>query len=200
MELNAVTVSPSPIPSTPANAASGRSRDLYIDRLRSLMTALVILHHTALTYGAMGSWFWYELKPSTALSSQILIQFCTSNQAYFMAFFFFLAAYFTPASLERKGHGQFIADRFTRLGLPLLAFILILAPFTEALAHWGETGRFWEEFRFSGGTLSSIRGHCGSSRRCCSSAWRTAHGERCPRRRWRYRSERHDHFRRRLHS
>ena len=137
MELNAVTVSPSPIPSTPANAASGRSRDLYIDRLRSLMTALVILHHTALTYGAMGSWFWYELKPSTALSSQILIQFCTSNQAYFMAFFFFLAAYFTPASLERKGHGQFIADRFTRLGLPLLAFILILAPFTEALAHWG---------------------------------------------------------------
>ncbi len=148
MELNAVTVSPSPIPSTPANAASGRSRDLYIDRLRSLMTALVILHHTALTYGAMGSWFWYELKPSTALSSQILIQFCTSNQAYFMAFFFFLAAYFTPASLERKGHGQFIADRFTRLGLPLLAFILILAPFTEALAHWGETGRFWEEFPF----------------------------------------------------
>jgi len=27
-------------------------RDLYIDRLRSVMTAMVILHHTAITYGA----------------------------------------------------------------------------------------------------------------------------------------------------
>jgi len=31
------------------------ARDLYIDRLRSVMTALVILHHTAITYGAAGS-------------------------------------------------------------------------------------------------------------------------------------------------
>jgi len=123
-------------------------RDFYIDRLRSLMIALVIFHHTALTYGAIGSWYWRELKPSAALSSQILIQFCTTNQAYFMAFFFFLAAYFTPASLERKGYRQFIEDRFTRLGLPLLAFILVLGPFTLALAHWGDTGRFWETFPY----------------------------------------------------
>jgi len=65
-----------------------------------------------------------------------------------MAFFFFLAAYFTPASLERKGYGQFIADRFIRLGLPLLAFILVLGPFTAALAHWSDTGRFWPVFPY----------------------------------------------------
>jgi len=128
--------------------AAARPRDLYVDRLRSIMTAFVILHHTALTYGAIGGWFWYELRPSAALSSQILIQFCTTNQAYFMGFFFLLAAYFIPASLERKGYGQFIADRFTRLGLPLLAFILVLGPFTAALAHWGDTGRFWEVFPY----------------------------------------------------
>ena len=143
-----VTVADSSVPSAPANAASGRPRDLYIDQLRSLMTALVIVHHTALTYGAIGAWFWNELKPSAAISSQILIQFCTTNQAYFMGLFLFLAAYFTPASLERKGYALFIADRFTRLGLPLLAFILVLGPFTEALAHWGDTGRFWEEFPY----------------------------------------------------
>jgi len=112
------------------------------------MTAMVILHHTAITYGAIGGWFWYELRPSAALSSQILIQFCTTNQAYFMGFFFLLAAYFIPASLERKGYGQFIGDRLTRLGLPLLAFILVLGPFTAALAHWGDTGRFWEVFPY----------------------------------------------------
>ncbi len=112
------------------------------------MTALVVLHHTALTYGAIGGWFWYELKPSSAWPSQILIQFCTTNQAYFMGFFFLLAAYFTPASLERKGYGQFIADRFTRLGLPLLAFILVLGPLTAALAYWGTNGRFWVVFPY----------------------------------------------------
>jgi hypothetical protein len=52
--VNVVTVAAS-IPDAPTNATSGRPRDLYIDRLRSLMTALVILHHTALTYGAIGS-------------------------------------------------------------------------------------------------------------------------------------------------
>ncbi|MGD1108447.1 MAG: acyltransferase family protein, partial [Terracidiphilus sp.] len=128
------TLAASSIVNAPADQAVARPRDLYIDRLRSIMTALVVLHHTAITYGAIGAWFWYELKPSAALSSQLLIQFCTTNQAYFMAFFFFLAAYFTPASLERKGYGQFIGDRFTRLGLPLLGFILVLGPLTAALA------------------------------------------------------------------
>ncbi|HTX75785.1 MAG TPA: acyltransferase [Terracidiphilus sp.] len=142
------TLAASSVVAAPTGQAVARPRDLYIDRLRSLMTALVILHHTAITYGAIGGWFWYELKPSAAWSSQILIQFCTTNQAYFMGFFFLLAAYFTPASLERKGYGQFIADRFRRLGLPLLAFILILGPFTAALSHWGDTGRFWEVFPY----------------------------------------------------
>jgi peptidoglycan/LPS O-acetylase OafA/YrhL len=125
-----------------------RPRDLYIDRLRSIMTAFVILHHTAITYGAIGGWFWYELKPSSAISSQLLIEFCTINQAYFMGFFFLLAGYFTPASVERKGYGAYIRDRFSRLGLPLLGFIVILGPLTAAIAHAADTGRFWEVFPY----------------------------------------------------
>jgi hypothetical protein len=31
-----------------------RERDFYIDCLRSVMIALVVLHHTAITYGASG--------------------------------------------------------------------------------------------------------------------------------------------------
>src|SRR5437763_7159830 len=100
-----------------------RARELYIDRLRALMTAFVILHHTAITYGAPGGWFFYELKPSGSATSLLLTLFVATNQAYFMGFFFLLAGYFTPPSLERKGYARFIADRFFRLGLPLLAFI-----------------------------------------------------------------------------
>jgi peptidoglycan/LPS O-acetylase OafA/YrhL len=118
-------------------------RDLYIDRLRSVMTVFVVLHHTAITYGAIGGWFWHEIDPSGALSSQLLILFCTTNQAYFMGFFFLLAGYFTPASLERKGYARFIGDRFLRLGLPLLAFGLILGPLTAGIVNYAKGDGFW---------------------------------------------------------
>jgi len=118
-------------------------RDLYIDRLRSVMIAFVILHHTAITYGAIGGWFYNELHPSGSTSSMILTMFCATNQAYFMGFFFLLAGYFTPGSLERKGYAQFIGDRFLRLGIPLLAFILLLNPFTDALVAVAKGYSFW---------------------------------------------------------
>ena len=110
------------------------------------MTALVILHHTAITYGAIGGWFWHEIEPSGSLSSQLLILFCATNQAYFMGFFFLLAGYFTPASLERKGYARFIGDRFLQLGLPLLAFGFVLGPLTEAMVTFAEGHGFWSTF------------------------------------------------------
>jgi peptidoglycan/LPS O-acetylase OafA/YrhL len=121
-------------------------RDFYIDRLRSVMTVLVILHHTAITYGAIGGWFWHEVQPSRSASSILLILFCTTNQAYFMGFFFLLAGYFTPASLDRKGYRQFILDRLIRLGIPILAFGFILGPLTAALVTAAQGDGFWPTF------------------------------------------------------
>ena len=132
----------------PANAVShaGSRRDLYIDRLRSIMTAIVLLHHTAITYGGAGGWFYNELYPSAATSSILLTLFVATNQAYFMGFFFLLAGYFTPASLERKGYAQFLGDRFLRLGLPLLVFVFILGPFTAAIVAAHDGKGFWGVF------------------------------------------------------
>jgi len=118
-------------------------RDFYIDRLRTVMTAFVILHHTAITYGAIGGWYWHEIEPSSSLSSRLLVLFCATNQAYFMGFFFLLAGYFTPGSLERKGYARFIGDRFLRLGIPLLAFGVVLGPLTEAMVTAAEGRGFW---------------------------------------------------------
>ena len=123
-------------------------RDLYIDRLRSVMTALVIFHHTAITYGAPGGWFWTELKPSGTPASMLLTLFVSTNQAYFMGFFFLLAGYFTPASLEKKGYARFICDRFLRLGLPLLAFGLLLGPITAAIVNYAQGDGFWVVFAY----------------------------------------------------
>jgi peptidoglycan/LPS O-acetylase OafA/YrhL len=121
-------------------------RELYIDRLRVVMTALVILHHTAITYGAVGGWFWREIEPSGSVASLLLILFCTTNQAYFMGFFFLFAGYFTPPSLERKGYARFLIDRFLRLGIPLLAFGFLLGPLTAAMVNAFEGHGFWPTF------------------------------------------------------
>ncbi len=112
------------------------------------MTALVILHHTAITYGGSGGWFWNEDKTSSHPSSLLLTLFCATNQAYFMGFFFLLAGYFTPRSLERKGYSQFLLDRLLRLGLPLLGFILVLGPLTAAIVNWWQGDGFWTCIRF----------------------------------------------------
>lgn len=119
------------------------SRELYIDRLRTVLTALVIVFHTAITYGASGSWFYNELHPSPTLPSLLLTVFVAVNQTYFMGFFFLLAGYFTPPSLERKGYRRFLGDRFLRLGIPLLLFILVLGPVTVGLVEWAGGDGFW---------------------------------------------------------
>jgi peptidoglycan/LPS O-acetylase OafA/YrhL len=156
-------------------------RDLYIDRLRTVMTALVVVFHAAITYGGSGGWFYHEVKSSASLSSLLLTLFCGTNQAYFMGFFFLLAGYFTPASLERKGYARFIGDRFLRLGLPLLAFGLILGPMTAAMVtaadgrgFWTEIVSLWQDKEFVNGPLWFTQALLIFS--LAYSAWRAAFG------------------------
>lgn len=148
MPENAVQTATSLPPRERTGLDQPRSREFYIDRLRSVMTALVVLHHTAITYGAPGGWFYNELKPSGTVSSLLLTLFVATNQAYFMGFFFLLAGHFTPPSLERKGYARFLGDRFLRLGLPLLAFILILGPLTDAMVTAYQGKGFWSTFAY----------------------------------------------------
>ena len=98
---------------------SGRTD--FIDRLRVVLTALVIAHHTAISYGGSGSWFYREVTDGGRPSSLLLTLFCAVNQSFFMGMFFLLAGYFTPGSLRRKGPARFLMDRGLRLGVPLLA-------------------------------------------------------------------------------
>jgi hypothetical protein len=110
------------------------------------MTALVVVFHAAITYGGSGGWFYHEVPASGTLSSLLLTIFCGTNQAYFMGFFFLLAGCFTPQSLERKGYARFLLDRCIRLGLPLLAFGLLLGPLTVAETTAAQGRGFWIAF------------------------------------------------------
>jgi fucose 4-O-acetylase-like acetyltransferase len=120
------------------------TRSSFIDHVRIVLTALVVLHHTALMYGGSGGWYWRE-EPNA--SNLTLLVFNATNQSFFMGFFFLLAGYFTPAALQRKGEAAFVRDRLLRLGLPLLFYFFALHPLTIALAHFGDGAAFWPEWR-----------------------------------------------------
>ena len=111
------------------------SRNAGIDALRASLILLVVFHHAAITYGAVGLWFYREIEPSSAPSSFILMLFCSYNQAFFMGLFFLIAGSLTPGAIARHGAQGFLRERLLRLGAPLLVFILVLGPITAALGQ-----------------------------------------------------------------
>jgi surface polysaccharide O-acyltransferase-like enzyme len=145
----------------PGTAKAGaRDRNGGIDALRAVVTLLVVFHHTALTYGAIGGWYYQEIAPSKSLASALLILFCTVNQAWFMGMFFLLAGSYTPPALRRHGPAGFVKERLLRLGVPLLFYFLILHPLTVALALTAKSLSFvrvlpwlWTHGRFEPGPL-----------------------------------------------
>ncbi|HZV17444.1 MAG TPA: acyltransferase [Sphingobium sp.] len=119
------------------------SRSVGIDFIRILLSILVVLHHTAISYGGSGSWFWRE-EPNASID--ILVIFNTINQSYFMGMFFLIAGYYTPRSYDRKQPAKFLSGRLLRLGLPLLVFFFILHPLTVAIARSNKSNPLMQEW------------------------------------------------------
>jgi glucan biosynthesis protein C len=116
-------------------------RLLFIDNLRWTMILLVISMHAADTYSPLGNWYFTDRTP---LSRPTLIAFAAWQmylQSFFMGLLFFVAGFFAPGSLDRKGAWQFARDRMFRLGLPVLFYMFVLGPVTEYfVAHsWTST-------------------------------------------------------------
>ena len=109
-------------------------RDAGLDALRASVTLLVLFHHTSITYGASGDWYYTEVHTGHDLSNLLLSLFTGFNQAFFMGLFFLLAGYFTPRAVERHGAAAYMRERALRLGLPLIIYFLLLSPGTMALA------------------------------------------------------------------
>ncbi|HEY3503563.1 MAG TPA: acyltransferase [Actinocatenispora sp.] len=121
--MSEVSIAQRPAPA-PARGGSGRLD--WIDRLRVALTLLVIAHHSAATYASIP--VWYVVLGGKDPSSDLLSGFLVLNQLWFMGAFFLLSGVFTPASADRKGTGRFVRDRLVRLGIPLLAYVVVIRP------------------------------------------------------------------------
>ena len=89
---------------TEQTSAKPPRRLFHLDNLRVYLTILVILHHTAIAYGAAGDWAIVD--PAVDDISPIFLTFFTAvNQSYFMSAFFLLAGYFAPAHWTERVRG-----------------------------------------------------------------------------------------------
>src|ERR1700680_4233157 len=97
-----------------------RGRIVALDRARTFITLLVLLHHSVVNYTYFGHgdamrWLGFDL----------VVLF---NDSFFMAFMFLISGLFVRDSLARKGAGTFLRGRAWRLGVPFLISVLVLMP------------------------------------------------------------------------
>ena len=95
-------------------------RIVALDRARTFITLLVVLHHSVVNYTYFGNgdrmrWLGFDL----------VVLF---NDSFFMACMFFISGLFVHHSLSRRGAGNFLTSRAWRLGVPFAISILVVTP------------------------------------------------------------------------
>jgi hypothetical protein len=101
-------------------AVMAAERIVSLDRARTFITLLVVLHHSVVNYTYFGNgdrmrWLGFDL----------VVLF---NDSFFMACMFFISGLFVRDSLARRGPANFLANRAWRLGVPFLISILVVTP------------------------------------------------------------------------
>jgi hypothetical protein len=125
-----------------------RERVAYLDNLKLLLVAVIIAGHGALAYGDLESAWPYQDVQEVQLAgvTNVTLAMVVIPAALFaMGLFFLISGLVTPGSVSRKGPRAFARDRLIRLGVPLVAWALVIWPGAIWAAHLaaGETHSFW---------------------------------------------------------
>jgi glucans biosynthesis protein C len=123
-----------------------RSRLAYLDAIKVLLVVGVIAMHSAITYGLDGSWYLesYEKMPGGLVAAVTIL--LGTGWLFGLGLFFLIAGRLTGPSYDRKGARRFLKERLIRLGIPLVAYTLLVSPFLEYVSYRendGGTGAVW---------------------------------------------------------
>ncbi|MFO1520206.1 MAG: acyltransferase [bacterium] len=113
---------------------------MAFDDLKAFVIVLVVLHHSLQAYTTYARYDFSNYVFSTwpvvdSARSYAFDLFQRFNDLYFMSLLFFVSGLFTWPSLNRKGAGEFLKDRFLRLGVPFAIGVTLLAPLGEYPAY-----------------------------------------------------------------
>ena len=101
-------------------APKSKARNLSLDRARTFLTLVVLLHHAVIPYTYFG-----HTDPKYFFGFDMIV---LATDSFFMAMFFFLSGLFVWPGLGHKPMLTFLRDRLLRLGLPFAVAALTLIP------------------------------------------------------------------------
>jgi hypothetical protein len=136
------TISQSAAPADIHAAPRAKTRNAALDRARTFLTLVVLLHHAVIPYTYFG-----HTDPKYFFGFDMIV---LATDSFFMAMFFLLSGLFAWPGLVRKGPADYLIDRLIRLGLPFVicAFTVIpIAYYAISLRQHPEVGfaEFWWE-------------------------------------------------------
>jgi hypothetical protein len=114
-----------------------KSRNLALDRARTFLTLVVLLHHAVIPYTYFG-----HTDPKSWIGFDMVV---LATDSFFMAMFFFLSGLFVWPGLGHKAPSIFLRDRLLRLGLPFAIAALTVIP----IAYYAISLREHPEIGFS---------------------------------------------------
>jgi len=101
-------------------APRARARNFALDRARTFLTLVVLIHHAVIPYTYFG-----HTDPKFWIGFDCVV---LATDSFFMAMFFFLSGLFVWPSLTHKVPSVFFRDRLLRLGLPFVIAAFTIIP------------------------------------------------------------------------
>ena len=86
-----------------AAAPTARTRNFALDRARTFLTLVVLLHHAVIPYTYFG-----HTDPKSFFGFDMIV---LATDSFFMAMFFFLSGLFVWPGIARKGPLNYLSDR-----------------------------------------------------------------------------------------
>jgi Acyltransferase family len=118
-------------------APKATTRNLALDRTRTFLILVVLIHHAVIPYTYFG-----HTDPKSWIGFDAVV---TATDSFFMAMFFFLSGLFVWPGLGRKAPAKFLRDRLLRLGLPFAVAALTVIP----IAYYAFSLRLHPDIGFS---------------------------------------------------
>ncbi|SDR89143.1 acyltransferase family protein [Bradyrhizobium canariense] len=125
-------------------APKAKARNASLDRSRTFLTLVVLMHHAVIPYTHFG-----HTDPKSWIGFDMVV---LATDSFFMAMFFFLSGLFVWPGLGHKAPLIFLRDRLLRLGLPFAIAAFTVIP----IAYYAIALRQQPDISFSAFWLKTV--------------------------------------------
>ena len=119
-------------------------RSLYLDQIKAVIVALVIAIHVPVAFFDIG-WIGVHIPVEGSVGpffTGFFRWYGYALNSFIMPMMFLISGYFVPRSVHKKGVLQYLQGRLQRLGIPLVAGMLLINNSSILLSSWSPGSRW----------------------------------------------------------